>query len=80
MGATLSDIHRNMYGKYRMQGMTHEKAMSQFPEPMRKRVEKELEMTAFESHFGSWKSVLIITGVILVIMGILIFLGYKFGW
>lgn len=52
MGATLSDMHRRMYTKWRNEGMSHEEAMNIFPDYIKKEIEKELDMTMIESHFG----------------------------
>ena len=52
MGATISDIHRDMYGGYRMKGMSHEEAIRKFPAGMREQVEKDVNKPYIESHFG----------------------------
>lgn len=72
MGVTLSDRHRTMYEEWRNEGMNHEEALSEFPDHIKKRVERELNMTFIESHYGMKdKYFFIILGV--VIIGTIIF-------
>lgn len=80
MGQTITDSYRERYQNLRNHGLSHEEALEMWPKPLRERVQKALEMSDFESHFGSLKSFLITTGIILVITGILIYIGYKQGW
>jgi len=52
MGATLADIDRMIYLKFRSGGKSHEEAMNTFPDHVKETVEKELKMTSIENHFG----------------------------
>ena len=71
MGATLSDIHRKVYANFRSNGMSHEEALNKFPDHMKKRVEKELEMGFIESHYGMKEKYFFIS-IAVVIIGTII--------
>lgn len=73
MGKTLSDIHRERYDDLIDMGMTHEEAINTFPKQMRSQVEKEIEMSDFESHFGMkfGTFVVLMTIVTVVILSLL---------
>ena len=72
MGATLSGIHRTMYAEWRNEGMSHEEALSEFPDHIKKQVERELEMTFIESHYGMKDKYFFIL-ITVVIIGAIIF-------
>jgi len=52
MGLTLSGIYRMMYKDLRNKGYSHDRAMDEFPQKDRERIEEYIKMSFIESHFG----------------------------
>lgn len=75
MGLTISDTNKIRYAKYRKAGLSHDEALDKWPDQYRERVEKDLELTFCESHFGMKLHWLIIIHAVIIISAIVI--GYS---
>lgn len=52
MGRTISDIHKEIYFKWRREGLTHEQAIDRVNPVFRKQFEEDVNLSNIESHFG----------------------------
>ena len=52
MGMTRSDLNRQRYSSLRAIGYTHDEAMDIFPDHVKERMERDLEKSFIESHYG----------------------------
>jgi hypothetical protein len=75
MGMTKADMHKDMYNRWRQQGLSHKKCMKRVPRKKRAAFEADINKTWFERHYGMrFKTFFTLTSVFGIVSSML--LGY----